>query len=163
MSTGKRIQERDVVIQTIAKLMIPFIQLYGLYVMVGTEGAGGGFQGGTVLAASFILLVVAFGVDKGRMKMPEGWNAIFKSLGLYLYAGVGGLLCIILSLGAAEYLNYYGIPLAKIIGGPATRGFWVGNIVEVGIGVTVMAAFVSIFYDLVRKEESVEEEGGAEK
>jgi multicomponent Na+:H+ antiporter subunit B len=142
--------------------MIPFIQLYGLYVMVGTEGAGGGFQGGTVLAASFILLVVAFGVDKGRMKMPEGWNAIFKSLGLYLYAGVGGLLCIILSLGAAEYLNYYGIPLAKIIGGPATRGFWVGNIVEVGIGVTVMAAFVSIFYDLVRKEESVEE-GGADE
>ncbi|NMX20880.1 hypothetical protein C5S30_00240 [ANME-1 cluster archaeon GoMg4] len=162
MSTDERIQERDVVIQTIAKLMIPFIQLYGLYVMVGTEGAGGGFQGGTVLAASFILLVVAFGVDKGRMKMPEGWNAVFKSLGLYLYAGVGGLLCIIFSLGKAEYLNYCAIPLAKIIGGPATRGFWVGNIVEVGIGVTVMAAFVSIFYDLVRKEESVEE-GGADE
>ncbi|MHC1611030.1 MAG: MnhB domain-containing protein [Candidatus Methanospirareceae archaeon] len=162
MSTEKRIHERDVIIETIARLMIPFIQLYGLYVMVGTEGAGGGFQGGTILAASFILLVVAFGLDKGREKMPEGWNALFKSLGLYLYAGVGGLLCIILSLGAAEYLNYSAIPLAKIIGGPATRGFWVANVVEVGIGITVMGAFVSIFYDLVRREESVEG-GGAEK
>ncbi|MHC1588582.1 MAG: MnhB domain-containing protein [Methermicoccaceae archaeon] len=150
--------DEDVIITTISRLMIPFILLYGLYVMVGTEGAGGGFQGGTVLAAAFILLVTAFGINKGREKMPESWNALFKSLGLYLYAGVGGLLCIIFSLGKAQFLNYCAIPLASIIGGPATRGFWVSHVVEVGIGVTVMGAFVSIFYDLARKDEVLEEE-----
>lgn len=166
MSAEKR-YERDVVIETIARLMIPFIQLYGLYVMMGTEGAGGGFQGGTVIAASFVLYVVAFGITRGRSKFPESWNAAFKSLGLYLYAGIG-LLCIIFGIifhhGAAEYLNYAAVPLSNIIGHADTRALMIADVVEIGIGMTVMAAFVSLFFDLAWKEESVEEEeGGAEE
>lgn len=155
---------RDVVIETIVRLMIPFIQLYGLYVMMGTEGAGGGFQGGTVIAASFVLYVTAFGITRGRSKFPESWNAAFKSLGLYLYAGIG-LLCIIFSLGVAEYLNYAAVPLYNIIGHADTRALMIADVVEIGIGMTVMAAFVSLFFDLAWKEESVEEEegGGAEE
>jgi len=162
LSAEKR-YERDVVIETIARLMIPFIQLYGLYVMMGTEGAGGGFQGGTVIAASFVLYVTAFGITRGRSKFPESWNAVFKSLGLYLYAGIG-LLCIIFSLGAAQYLNYAAVPLSNIIGHADTRALMIADVVEIGIGMTVMAAFVSLFFDLAWKEESVEEEeGGAEE
>ncbi|HUV79866.1 MAG TPA: MnhB domain-containing protein [Candidatus Bathyarchaeia archaeon] len=156
---------RDVVIETIVRLMIPFIQLYGLYVMMGTEGAGGGFQGGTVIAASFVLYVTAFGITRGRKNFPESWNAAFKCLGLYLYAGIG-LLCIIFSLGAAEYLNYAAVPLSNIIGHADTRALMIADVVEIGIGMTVMAAFVSLFFDLAWKEESVEEEeggGGAEE
>jgi multicomponent Na+:H+ antiporter subunit B len=158
LSEEKKTYERDVIIETISRLMIPFIQLYGLYVIIGTEGAGGGFQGGIIIAASFILFVTAFGITKGRKKLPESWNTFFKSLGLYLYAGVG-LLCIILSLGFAEYLNYSALPLSKILGVAGARGFLIADVVEVGIGVTVMAAFVSIFFDLARKEESLESEG----
>jgi len=162
----KKKYPRDVVVETIARLMIPFIQLFGLYVMMGTEGAGGGFQGGTIIAASFVLFVVAFGITKGRSSFPESWNTFFKALGLYFYAGIG-LLCIIFGIifhqGAAEYLNYAAVPLSNIIGQADTRALMIADVVEIGIGMTVMAAFVSIFFDLAWKEESVEEEGGMEK
>ena len=163
MSAGGKVQEheqkykRDVIVTTIARLMVPFIQMYALYVMVGTEGAGGGFQGGVVFAASFVLFVTAFGITKGRGRLPESWNAALSSLGLYFYAGIG-LLCIILSLFGAQYLNYGALPLWTIIGRPATRGLSITFVVEVGIAITVMAVFASIFFDLAWKEEDEKEE-----
>ena len=151
--------KRDVIVTTIARLMIPFIQMYALYVMVGTEGAGGGFQGGVVFAASFVLFVTAFGITKGRGRLPESWNAALSSLGLYFYAGIG-LLCIILSLFGAQYLNYGALPLWEIIGRPETRGLMITFVVEVGIAITVMAVFTSIFFDLAWKGGEDKEEGG---
>ncbi len=147
----------DVIINTIARLMIPFIQMYALYVMVGTEGAGGGFQGGVVFAASFVLFVTAFGITKGRSRLPESWNTALSSLGLYFYAGIG-ILCIILSLGVANYLNYGALPLAELIDRAMTRGLMISFVVEVGIAITVMAVFTSIFFDLAWKPE--EDKGG---
>jgi len=151
--------KRDVIVTTIARLMIPFIQMYALYVMVGTEGAGGGFQGGVIFAASFVLFVTAFGITKGRGRLPESWNAALSSLGLYFYAGIG-LLCIILSLFGAQYLNYGALPLWEIIGRPETRGLMITFVVEVGIAITVMAVFTSIFFDLAWKGGEDKEEGG---
>ena len=142
--------KKDVIIRTASQLMVPFIQLYALYVMVGTEGAGGGFQGGAIFAASFVLFVTAFGITKGRAKLPESWNAALNSLGVYLYAGIG-LLCVILSYGTAQYLNYAALPLSEIIGQAKTRSLMIGDVVEVGIGLTVMSVFVSIFFDLAWK------------
>ena len=151
--SAERIYKRDVIIETTAKLMVPLILVFGMYVMVGTEGTGGGFQGGCILAGAFILHITVFGTVKGREKMPESLNAFFTSFGLYLYDGAG-LLAIIFSLGAAEFLNYCAVwPLAKIVGEPVTRGYLVAFMVSVGIGTTVMAAFVSQFFDLAWKEE----------
>lgn len=154
-------KENNVIIHTISRLMIPFIQLYALYVMVGTEGAGGGFQGGAIFAASFVLFVTAFGISEGRRKMPESWNAALNSLGVYLYAGIG-LLCVILSYGTAQYLNYAALPLSGIIGQAATRSLMIGDVVEVGIGLTVMSVFVSIFFDLAWKGHDSGEEKEAQ-
>jgi multicomponent Na+:H+ antiporter subunit B len=154
----KRVYKRDVIIQMTAKLMVPLILVFGMYVMVGTEGTGGGFQGGCILAAAFILYITAFGTEEGRVKMPESWNTFFTSFGLYLYDGAG-LLAVIFSLGAAQFLNYSAIwPLANLVGIATTRGYLVAFMVSVGIGTTVMAAFVSQFFDLAWKEE--EEEKG---
>jgi len=153
--------KKDVIIRTTSRLMVPFIQLYALYVMVGTEGAGGGFQGGAIFAASFILFVTAFGITKGRAKLPESWNASLNSLGVYLYAGIG-LLCVILSYGTAHYLNYAALPLSEVIGQAKTRSLMIGDVVEVGIGLTVMSVFVSIFFDLAWKGHDSGEEKEAQ-
>jgi len=153
--------KKDVIIRTASQLMVPFIQLYALYVMVGTEGAGGGFQGGAIFAASFVLFVTAFGITKGRAKLPESWNAALNSLGVYLYAGIG-LLCVILSYGTAQYLNYAALPLSEIIGQAKTRSLIIGDVVEVGIGLTVMSVFVSIFFDLAWKGHDSGEETEAQ-
>lgn len=47
----------DLVLRIIAKLLIPFILLFALYVQFhGDFGPGGGFQAGVILAAGVIFL-----------------------------------------------------------------------------------------------------------
>jgi len=152
--------KRDVIIETTARLMFPLILLFGLYVMIGTGGTGGGFQGGTILAAAFILYITVFGHEKGREKMPESINVFFKSFGLFLYNGAGWI-CILFSLGTAQWLNMPAFwPVTDFVGVPVSRSFLVGYMISVGIGLTVMASFVSQFFDLAWKEEDEMEGDG---
>ena len=52
-----------IVLRIVAKLLIPLILLFALYVQFhGDFGPGGGFQGGVILGAAFILLALAFGI-----------------------------------------------------------------------------------------------------
>jgi multicomponent Na+:H+ antiporter subunit B len=153
MTPERRAYKRDVIIEVTAKLMVPLILLFGLYVMIGTGGTGGGFQGGTILATSFILYITVFGTDKGREKMPESVNAFFKSLGLFLYNGAGWI-CILFSLAAAQWLNMPAFwPVTDFVGTAGARSFLVGYMISVGIGLTVMASFVSQYFDLAWKED----------
>jgi multicomponent Na+:H+ antiporter subunit B len=87
MGNGK---SRSVVVETVSRLMVPFIQLFALYVIIhGAGGPGGGFQGGVIFASSFVLLVIAFGIVKAGNRFPERANIALFSTGVYLYAGVG--------------------------------------------------------------------------
>jgi len=46
----------NIIMKTIAKILIPFILVFGIYVVVnGADSVGGGFQGGAILAAAFIV------------------------------------------------------------------------------------------------------------
>lgn len=152
----KRIEgERSVIVETVARVMIPFIQLFALYVIIhGTGGPGGGFQGGVVFASAFILYVIAFNLAGGRARFPESGNTIFSSLGLYIYAGIG-LLAIIFSSGAAQYLNYGFIPFTSHFEENRALGI---DLVEIGIGITVSAIIASIFFDLAHKGGNGKEE-----
>jgi len=76
--------------------------------------------------------------------MPEAPNTAFSSLGLYIYAGIG-LLAILFSVGAAQYLNYGFIPFTSHFVENRALGM---ECVEIGIGITVMAVTASIFFDL---------------
>ncbi len=145
-------KSRSVVVETVSRLMVPFIQLFALYVIIhGAGGPGGGFQGGVIFASSFVLLVIAFGIVKAGNRFPERPNIALFSTGVYLYAGVG-LLCIICSLGAAQYLNYGFIPLTHHFEENRALGM---DLVEIGIGTTVMAVITSIFFNLVWKREEI--------
>ena len=142
--------ERSIVIETVSRVMIPFIQLFSLYVIIhGASAPGGGFQGGVVFGSSFILYVVVFDITTGRKKFPESLNTVLSSLGLYIYAGLG-LLCIILGAEGAQYLNYGFLPFTDHF--EENRALSI-ELVEIGIGITVMAIMVSIFFDLAWKEE----------
>jgi multicomponent Na+:H+ antiporter subunit B len=161
MTPGKRGYKRDVIIEVTTNLMFPLTLLFGLYVMFGTGGTGGGFQGGTILASAYILYITVFGHEKGRVKMPESVNALFKSLGLFLYNGAGWI-CVLFSLATAQWLNMPAFwPVTDYVGVAGSRSFLVGYMVSVGIGLTVMAAFVSQYFDLAWKEYD-EMEGGEE-
>jgi multicomponent Na+:H+ antiporter subunit B len=137
--------ERSVIVETVSRVMIPFIQLFALYVIIhGSSGPGGGFQGGVIFAASIILYTLTHGVFRGKRRFPPGSQIALGSLGLSIYAGIG-LLCLVFGRGRAHYLNYGFLPFT---GGFESNRALAMEAVEIGIGLAVMAMIVSIFFDL---------------
>ena len=144
----------NVIIQTVCRLLIPPIQLFALYVIAhGHYSPGGGFQGGCILGASFILMVIAYDIKEAKRMMSEKVNTILSSLGVIIYSGIG-VVCLILG---ANYLDY-GI-LNKIMPVTIAEARALGIFgVEVGVGITVMAVMVSIFLNLASGGEHEEAE-----
>ena len=131
--------QESIIIRTIARVLVPFVQLFGLYVIMhGHSSPGGGFQGGVILGASYILLGIAYGVDKVKARFNIRRLTIFTSLGVIIYAGIG-LVCLLLG---KNFLNYGVLP------NPEPRGMGMFGI-ELGVGFTVMSVMVSLYYDLI--------------
>lgn len=128
----------DLVLRVVAKLLIPFMLLFALYVQFhGELGPGGGFQAGVIIAAALIFYGLIFGLPATRKLVPDGLVEAMVALGVLIYAGVGvaGLL-----LGG-NYLDYFVLSHDPVHG--QERGiFWV----EVGVAVTVSAVMLKIFY-----------------
>jgi multicomponent Na+:H+ antiporter subunit B len=128
----------DLILRVIAKLLIPFILLFALYVQFhGDFGPGGGFQAGVILAAAVIFYSLIYGLADARKLVPEALVEAMMALGVLTYAGVGvaGLL-----LGG-NYLDYFVLDADSVQG--QHRGiFWV----EVGVAITVSGVMLKIFY-----------------
>jgi multicomponent Na+:H+ antiporter subunit B len=57
--------KHDVILQTAARILVPPIVIFGIYVILcGRLGPGGGFSGGAVIGAGLILYLNAFGFAK---------------------------------------------------------------------------------------------------
>ena len=135
-------QQQSLIVKTVCRRLVPFIQLFGLYVVIhGHTSPGGGFQGGVILGASFILLAIAYGIEEMRQRFSLTALTVFTSTGVFLFAGIG-VLCVLLG---GNFLDYSMLPGAE----PRSLGM-LG--IEVGVGITVMAAMVSIFYELITFE-----------
>ncbi len=128
----------NLILRILAKLLIPFILLFALYVQFhGDFGPGGGFQAGVILAAAMIFYALIFGLEKARAVVPEPLVESMMAVGVLIYAGVGiaGLV-----LGG-NYLDYFVLDADPVHG--QHRGiFWV----EVGVAVTVSGVMLKIFY-----------------
>ena len=128
----------DLVLRVVAKLLMPFILLFALYVQFhGDFGPGGGFQAGVILAAGVIFYGLIYGLDDARRLVPEPFVESMMAVGVLIYGGVGvaGLL-----LGG-NYLDYFVLDPNPVTG--QHRGiFWV----EVGVATTVSGVMLKIFY-----------------
>ena len=145
-------QYENVIIKTICRMLIPFIQLFSLYVLFhGHYSPGGGFQGGVMLGATFILLVMAYGLEEARRRISLRALTTYACVGLFIYSGIGA---VCLSRGA-NYLDYGALPLP--ISHVATiRAMGILGI-EIGVFLGVMASMTIIFlglasFDTGRKE-----------
>lgn len=138
----------DIIVQTVTRFVVPFMQLYALYVLAhGHSSPGGGFQGGCIFAASLVLLTVARGAEETRRRMPWKVNIALCAAGVGLYAGIGGL-C--MSLGG-NFLDYG--RLSDVLGTDHVMARYYGMAgIETGVQITVMAIMVAIFLELLGRE-----------
>ena len=126
------------VLHVIAKMVIPLILVFALYVQFhGDFGPGGGFQAGVIFAAGLILYALVFGVERLRRAVPPGLVRSLAAAGVLLYAGVGvaGML-----LGGA-YLDY-----GVLLPDPKAGQHLGILLIELGVGVTVAAVMTTLFY-----------------
>lgn len=128
-----------VVMRVIAKLVIPGIMLFALYVQFhGDYGPGGGFQAGVIFASAFILYGLVFGVDKARQVAPPWIVTSLVSIGVLIYAGVG-IASMFLGGNYLEYAVFFEHD-------PAEAQKLGILLVELGVGITVAAVMITLFF-----------------
>ena len=132
------------IVKTTCRLVIPFIQIFALYVIAhGHYRPGGGFQGGVIMGASLVLFAIAFDLRSAIRRMGERTIMLLAALGVGIYAGVG----ILSMLFEKNYLDYSA--LANFLPfDPASAHSYGILVVEIGVGIVVMAVMVLLYYIL---------------
>ncbi|MFC1753176.1 MnhB domain-containing protein [Thermoproteota archaeon] len=85
----------SVIVKTITRWLKGFIFLFGIYIiMFGHLTPGGGFAGGVILAASYILLTLAFGKEVTLKRLSKIVASELDSIGalLFLVVALCGML-----------------------------------------------------------------------
>ncbi|HID60888.1 MAG TPA: sodium:proton antiporter [Hadesarchaea archaeon] len=130
------------IVRTTARLLFPFTFLFGAYVVIhGHLTPGGGFPGGVIIAASFVMLVLAYGIERAQERVGFTRAEVLESIGGLTIAilGLFGLLA-----GVAFLQNVF--PLGEF-----GRLFSGGNLplLYLAVGVKVTAGILLIFYAML--------------
>jgi multicomponent Na+:H+ antiporter subunit B len=133
----------DLVLRIVAKLLMPFMLLFALYVQFhGDYGPGGGFQAGVIAAGMVILIAITFGLGAAQRVAPVPLVERLVPLGVLIYAGTGvaGLL-----LGK-NFLDY------SVLSHDPAHGHELGIfLVEAGVLITVSGTMTALFYAFVER------------
>ena len=119
------------IVKTISRTIIPFIFLFGVYmILFGHISPGGGFQGGVIVSMGVILAIVAYGEDiidkyKSEISLVE-----ILGIAFFILAGLIGIF-----VGKSFFSSFGSI--------------WVLNII---IGVKVCSGIVLFYMLFIRWE-----------
>ena len=134
----------NVILRVVSKLLIPVILMFALYVQWhGDFGPGGGFQAGTIFGAAFILYALIFDIDTARAIVSPRIIRLGLATGVLLFSLVG-VICMF--MGGA-FLDY------SVLASTQLTGQHLGILlVELGVGITVSSAMISIFFTFARQK-----------
>ena len=128
----------SVVITKTVRLVAPFVFVFGLFTMFhGANSVGGGFQGGVVVASVVVTIAFAFGIDQTGAWLHRTILTTGAVLGVlaFLATGLGPLLF------GGTFLEFSAYPGDK-------GALYAIELVELGIGVTVAATVVTLFFEI---------------
>ncbi len=133
--------ERSQIVTMVSRKLVPFILLFGLYLIsYGHLSPGGGFQGGVVLASGILLLFLSHGFTLVQKSFPERWLNLTELVMVFLFLllGLAGLL-----LGKSFLSN---ILLLGEVGETPSAGFiLLLNMIiglKVGAGITLICLYL---------------------
>lgn len=145
MEENDRIHEpkNDIILQTVAKILVPPIVIFGIYVILGGHlGPGGGFSGGAVIGAGLILYLNAFGFAKTEK---------FFTAKTYKWMSFGALACYALSKCYSFYTGANHIESVIPLGTPgAILSSGLILLLNICVGI-VVAGTMYTFYVMFRK------------
>jgi multicomponent Na+:H+ antiporter subunit B len=131
----------DIIFRVAAKIFIPFLLVFALYVQFhGDFGPGGGFQAGVMAGAVIIFYAIIFGLESAQRIVPPRVVELMVPAGVAIFAGVG----VVSILQGGNYLDY-----SPILSDPVKSQHIGILLVEVGVLVTVSGTMVAIFYTFV--------------
>ncbi len=131
-----------IVLRVVAKALVPYILLFGLYVQFhGDFGPGGGFQAGVIVAASFVLYALIFGVEETVAIVPIRVVELGLSAGVLLYGAVG----LVAMARGGNFLDY-----SALMHDAHHGQHWGIFLVELGVGITVSFVMLGIFFAFAR-------------
>ncbi len=127
-----------------ARGLAPVIQLFALYVVFhGHYSPGGGFQGGVLLAASFVLVRLAEGYRVGQYQVPRRAGPLLGAVGVLVFAGVGFAAL----LAGGSFLDHGRVPLPGLA--PAELRSLMILVIEVGVAMAVAGVLTAIYDELL--------------
>ncbi len=130
--------QQQIILRVVAKMMIPLILMFALYVQFhGDYGPGGGFQAGVIFAAGIVLYTMLFGLRLSEKVFQPRILELLTATGVLIYGGVG-VLCLLLG---ENFLDY------NVLGHDPVHGQHLGILlVELGVGITVASVMITIFF-----------------
>lgn len=130
------------------RFLSPYIMLFGLYVIFhGHYSPGGGFQGGTLLAASLLIIRIASGTEVAELQFKKYLATPLAAIGVIIYFGTG----LVAVFMGGYFLDYEQLPIPGLEA--ADLRYWGILIIELGIGLTVMTVLTLIYDNMVNGEE----------
>lgn len=135
--------KNDKVLQGVAKILVPPIIIFGIYVVLfGHLGPGGGFSGGAIIGAGLILYLEAFGFAKTERFFKES---------TYKKTSFGALTCYCLCKSYSFYTGANHIHSIIPLGTPgAIMSSGLILILNICVGI-VVAGTMYTFYAMFRK------------
>ena len=138
---------KDLILKKIALIILPFLAMYGSYVILhGHVSPGGSFAGGIIVGLSLIAFSTIYGLEGGRKKVREKVLIYTESYGTlwYVLMGLVGIF-----KGAPFLANKLaGIDLGQP--GSLSSGGLI-SLIGVGVGIRVASTVVTLFFTLMEE------------
>ncbi len=138
----------DQIVRIVSRFTVPFIQLYGIYViMYGHLSPGGGFAGGAIIGASMVLFALSFNLEAGTKRIPTSVATSMESGGALAFAFIG-IVAIILG---GNYLANLSVGFPAGVPGELISGGII-PFISIAIGIKITSTIVTLFYNLIGGE-----------
>lgn len=135
----------DIIIKNITRIIIPFAQAYGIFIILnGHISPGGGFAGGAIIGTSLILYTLVFGREKGKKKFSHKASEIAESGGILWFVTIG----LIGFFVAGRFLTNLDAGFPDGVIGDILSGGMI-PLLMIGIGVKVASTMISLFNLLI--------------
>ena len=130
----------DDIVNTVTRIILPFITLFGLYLILHVHlSPGGGFSGGTVVGSGFILFSLSFGISIQEKKLSHRTSALLESYGGLWYI----LLGLVPLLFGFSFLTNQPIFPGGQLGSLFSSGLVL--LVNIGLGIKVASTIITLF------------------